>query len=65
LLQEQQRIFSDNNSAIMLAKNHVCERKTKHIDTKYHFIIELVNTNEIFLEFYKSKEQVDMVASII
>jgi hypothetical protein len=61
LLQEQQEpttIFCDNNSTIMLSKNHVFHKKTKHIDTRYHFIRELVNNKEICLEFRKSKEQV-------
>jgi hypothetical protein len=46
LLQKQQEpttLFCDNNSAIMLSKNHVFHKKTKHIDTRYHFIRELVN----------------------
>jgi hypothetical protein len=41
LLQEQQEtttVFCDNNLAIMLSKNHVFHKKTKHIDTRYHFI---------------------------
>jgi hypothetical protein len=29
----------------------------KHIDTRYHFIRELVNNGEIYLEFCKSKDQ--------
>jgi hypothetical protein len=61
LLQEQQEpttIFCDNNSTIMLSKNHVFHKKTKHIDTRYHFMRELVNNKEICLEFCRSKEQV-------
>jgi hypothetical protein len=45
LLQEQHeptKVFCDNNSTIMLSKNHVFHKKTKHIDTRYHFIRELV-----------------------
>ena len=64
LLQEQQEpttIFCDNNSAIMLSKNHVLHKKTKHIDTRYHFIKELVNNKEICLEFCMSKEQVTYI----
>jgi hypothetical protein len=61
LLQEQHeptKIFYDNNSTILLSKNHVFHKKTKHIDTRYHFIRELVNDKEINLEFCRSKEQV-------
>jgi hypothetical protein len=42
----------------MLSKNHVFHKKTNHIDTRYHFIRELVNNKEICLEFCRSKEQV-------
>jgi hypothetical protein len=61
LLQEQQEptiVFSDNNSSIMLSKNHVFHKKIKHIDTRYHFMRELVNNKEMCLEFCRSKEQV-------
>eukprot|EP00253_Pinus_taeda_P025063 PITA_25063 len=43
-------IYCDNNSAIGLSKNSVFHKRTKHIDTKFHFIHELVNTGEIFLQ---------------
>jgi hypothetical protein len=61
LLQEQQeptRVFCDNDSTIMLSKNHVFHKKTKHIDTRYHFIRQMVNNKEICLEFCRSKEHV-------
>jgi hypothetical protein len=60
-LQEQQEpttIFYDKNSTIMLSKNHVFHKKTKHIDTRYHFIRDLVNNKEICLEFCRSKEKI-------
>ena len=52
LLQNQQEpktIFRDNSSAIALSKNHVFHKRTKHIDTRYHFIRELVNNKDICL----------------
>ena len=36
-------IFCDNIFAIQLSKHNVFHRKNKHIDTRYHFIHELVN----------------------
>jgi len=42
----------------MLSKNHVVHKKTKNIDTRCHFIKELVNKKEICLEFCRSKEQI-------
>jgi hypothetical protein len=50
-------IFCDNSSAIALSKNHVFHKKSKHIDTLYHFIRELVKEGEIILLFCGSKEQ--------
>ena len=35
--QEPTTIFCDNNSAIALSKNHVFHKRTKHIDTRFHF----------------------------
>ena len=48
---------TNNYSAISLSKNHVFHKKTKHIDTRYHFIRELVNNKEICLEFCRSEDQ--------
>ena len=55
--QEPTTIFCDNNSAIVLSKNHVFHKKTKHIDIRYHFIRELVNNKEICLEFCRYEDQ--------
>jgi hypothetical protein len=43
-------IFCDNTSAISLSKNHVFHKKSKHIDTRFHFIRELVNNGDIALQ---------------
>ena len=45
------------SSAIQLSKHNVFHRKSKHIDTRYHFIRELVNDGQISLLFCGSKEQ--------
>ena len=52
-------IFCDNNSAIALSKNQLFHKRSKHIDTRYHFIRELVNNKEISLTFCSSKEQLE------
>ena len=39
---EATSLFIDNQSAIKLAKNHVFHSKTKHVDTKYHYIQALI-----------------------
>jgi hypothetical protein len=50
-------IFCDNTSAIALSKNHVFHKKSKHIDTRFHFIHELVNNGDITLQFCGSRDQ--------
>jgi hypothetical protein len=50
-------IFYDNTSTIALSKNHVFHKKSKHIDTRFHFIRKLVNNGEIFLQFCGSGDQ--------
>ena len=50
-------IFCDNNSAISFSNNFVFHKRTKHIDAKYHFIMELVNNGEIVLQHCRSEEQ--------
>ena len=61
LCQEQAKgtvIFCDNNSTIALSKNVVFHKRTKHIDTKFHYIRELVNNGEIVLQHCRTQEQV-------
>ena len=54
---EPNPIFCDNNSAIALSRNHVFHKRSKHIDTRYHFIRELINNNEISMEFCRSENK--------
>eukprot|EP00253_Pinus_taeda_P010970 PITA_10970 len=61
LCQEQPNatvIFCDNDSAIALSKNFVFHKRTKHVDTRFHYIRELVNNGEIVLKHCKNQEQV-------
>jgi hypothetical protein len=51
------QIVCDNKSTIALSKNHVFHKQSKHIDTSYHFIRDLVNGKEIYVQFCRSKEQ--------
>eukprot|EP00253_Pinus_taeda_P033359 PITA_33359 len=50
-------IYCDNSSAIALSKNYVFHKRTKHIDTKFHFIRELVNIGEIVLQHCRTEDQ--------
>ena len=50
--------FCDNRSPISLSNNSVFHKRTKHIDTRFHYIRELVNNGEIVLQHCKTQEQV-------
>ncbi|MBE3102866.1 MAG: Ty1/Copia family ribonuclease HI [Bacilli bacterium] len=47
----------DNKSAISLAKNPVFHERSKHIELKYHFIRDCVETKKIELEFVATELQ--------
>jgi len=58
LNQEQpMKIYIDNKSTIALAKNHVFHEKSKHIDTRYHFIWETIKENKVELISVKTQNQ--------
>ncbi|KAL0424084.1 UNVERIFIED_CONTAM: Retrovirus-related Pol polyprotein from transposon TNT 1-94 [Sesamum radiatum] len=51
-------IFCDNQSTISMTKNPVHHNRTRHIDTRHHYIRELVNEGSIKIEHCNSQEQV-------
>jgi hypothetical protein len=50
-------LFVDNNSAIALMKNPVFHGRSKHIDTKYHFIRECIERGQIVAKRVGTGEQ--------
>ena len=55
-------LYNDNQSAIFLVKNLVFHSKSKHIQTKYHFIRYLVEDKLVILEkICGSKNPADML----
>ena len=48
----------DNKSAIALAKNSVYHDRSKHIDTRYHYIRECITKQNVKLEYVKSQDQI-------
>ena len=60
LCHEQEKgttIYCDNSSAIAVSIFFFFHKRTKHIDTKFHFIQELVNNGEIVLQHCRMDEQ--------
>jgi hypothetical protein len=51
------RLLVDNKSAIALSKNPVHHDRSKHIDTKYHFIRDCVDRGEIDIDHVSTGEQ--------
>jgi hypothetical protein len=47
----------DNQSAVALSKNLVLHDRSKHIDTKFHFIRQCVEDGKISLEYVSTQEQ--------
>ncbi|KAG6530926.1 hypothetical protein ZIOFF_004693 [Zingiber officinale] len=50
-------LFVDNKSAIALMKNPVFHGRSKHIDTRFHFIRECIEKGQIVVEFVNTGEQ--------
>lgn len=51
------KIFVDNQAAIKLASNSECHKRSKHIDVRYHFIRDIVNTKQVELEYIPTTDQ--------
>ena len=59
---EPTTLFSDNQSAIVLTKNHQYHANTKHIDIRFHFIRWVVENGKICLIYCPTA---DMVANTL
>ena len=50
-------IYEDNQGCIALSKNHIHHKRTKHINIKYHFVREKVESKEVILEYIPTQYQ--------
>lgn len=48
-------LFCDSNGARMLAENPVHHNRSKHIDTRYHFVRDAVETNSPSIIFQQTR----------
>jgi len=55
---EATTLFSDNQSAIALAKEHQYHARTKHIDVRYHFIRWVIEEGKIRIIYCPTAEMV-------
>lgn len=53
---EPVKILCDNISAINISKNLVLHARTKHIELKYHFLREKVQSKDVLLEHVSTEE---------
>ncbi|KAD4586372.1 hypothetical protein E3N88_23973 [Mikania micrantha] len=51
------QLLVDNESAIALMKNPIFHGRSKHIDTKYHFICECVEQDQVYVEHVSGEMQ--------
>ena len=51
-------IYIDNKAAIHNSINQSINRRSKHIDIRYHYIRELINDNKIKLSYIRSNDNV-------
>jgi len=64
--QELGRLYSDNRSAIHLAKNSTFHSNTKHIHLKYHFIWSALEDRQLKLEkIHASQNPADMLTKVV
>eukprot|EP00253_Pinus_taeda_P009898 PITA_09898 len=64
--QEVGRSYSDNQSAIHLAKNSAFHSKPKHIQFEYHFIWSVLEDGQLKLEkIHTSQNPVDMPTKVV
>ena len=54
---EAVKIIVDNQSAIMLSKTSAHHNRTKHIDTRYHFIRDYVADGRVVIKHVKTEDQ--------
>lgn len=50
-------LYVDNQSAIKLVQRKDSHKRTKHIDVRYHYIRELVESNQLMVEYIPSDKQ--------
>ena len=51
-------IFCDNQSCVKLSKNPVFHDRSKHIEIKYHYIMDMVQRGELKLQYVATDEQI-------
>ena len=51
-------LFCDNQGAIILSKDSTFHMRTKHIDTRFHFVREIINNNILSISYCPTDEMI-------
>jgi hypothetical protein len=51
-------IHCENRSCVKLSENHVFHDKSKHIEIKYHYFIDMVQRKVVHMQYLSTREQV-------
>ena len=54
--EEPVTIYGDNKAAIKIAEKEQISNKTKHISIKYHYVRDMINNNQIKMEYVNTDE---------
>uniref|UniRef100_A0A5B7BYT4 Reverse transcriptase Ty1/copia-type domain-containing protein n=1 Tax=Davidia involucrata TaxID=16924 RepID=A0A5B7BYT4_DAVIN len=66
IVQEHIEVYCASQSAICLAKNQVHHARTKHIDVRFHFILEIVDEGDILLQKIGTADNpADMLTKVV
>ena len=55
--QDTMIVYCDNSNVIDISKNPIQHSKTKHIEIRYHFIMDLVERKIVYLEYIPTERQ--------
>jgi hypothetical protein len=50
-------IYGDNQSTIAVSKNGVKSQRTKHVDVKYHFVTDCIESEQVKIQWIPTAEQ--------
>lgn len=56
-MEQPRPLFVDNQSALQLMRNNEHHRRTKHIDIKFHYILEKISGGSILVSYVESENQ--------
>ena len=54
-MQKPSVVYKDNQGAIFLANNRQVVMRTKHIDIRHHFLSDMFEDKDMYIEYIRSK----------